>query len=164
MASAAPDFVDILEALAERDVEFVVIGGVAAVLQGAPITTLDLDLAHSRRPDNVERLARALESLDARYREQPARRIAPSVSHLAGAGHHLLMTRAGPVDLLGAVSQGRGYDELLPHTVELRIGPTLSVRVLDLPMLITLKEEMGRDKDRAMLPVLRRTLEERERL
>ena len=71
------------------------------------------------------------------------------------------MTRAGPLDLLGAVTGGRTYEDLLSRTVEMEIAPGLRIRVLDLPTLIALKEELGQEKDREVLPVLRRILQER---
>jgi predicted nucleotidyltransferase len=73
------------------------------------------------------------------------------------------MTRAGPLDLLGTLTAERGYAELLPHTVELAIGEGLRVRLLDLKTLIILKEELARDKDQLVLPILRRTLEEKRK-
>ena len=83
--------------------------------------------------------------------------------HDLGPGHHLLMTRAGPLDLLGALTQGRSYRDLLAHTIEVPCGFGLTVKVLDLSMLVRLKEELGREIDIAVLPILRRTLEERGR-
>jgi hypothetical protein len=73
------------------------------------------------------------------------------------------MTTAGPLDLLGSVGRGRRYEDLIPNVVELEIETDLTVKVLDLETLIEVKEETGRDKDRAVLPVLRRTLDERRR-
>ncbi|HXG09438.1 MAG TPA: hypothetical protein VNK04_06585 [Gemmataceae bacterium] len=127
------------------------------------MTTFDLDVVHSRASENLTRLLTALQELDAYYREHPDRRLRPGLSHLASAGHQLLMTRAGPLDLLGTVSRDRGYEELLPHTVEVQVGEDLKVRLLDLRTLIALKEETARDKDQAVLAVLRRTLEEKTR-
>jgi hypothetical protein len=158
------DFQLVLQTLAEYQVDFIVIGGVCAVLHGAPITTFDLDLVHSREPDNLERLLEALQELDAISREQPERRLRPGLSHLASPEHQLLLTSAGPVDLLGTINDGRGYAELLPHTVALQVRTDLQVRLLDLSTLIALKEAAGRDKDKAVLPVLRRTLEEKTNL
>lgn len=54
--------------------------------------------------------------------------------------------------------------ELLPHSTEMEIGGGLRVRVLDLETLIAVKQELGGDKDRAVLPILRRTLEEKRGL
>jgi len=163
MPGPLPDFLAILGALAEHQVDFIVVGGVAAALNGAPLATFDLDLVYSRQPANLHRLVAALEALDACYRQHPDKRIAPGASHLAGPGHHLLMTRAGPLDLLGAVTGGRAYEDLLDHAVHMQIAPDLRVRVLDLPMMIKLKEELGRDKHLAVLAILRRTLQERDR-
>jgi predicted nucleotidyltransferase len=55
---------------------------------------------------------------------------------------------------------GWSYEELLPRAKTVRVAG-LEVRVLDLAAVIESKEEAGRDKDKAMLPVLRRTLEVR---
>lgn len=156
----SPDYLAILKTLAEHRVDFVIVGGVCAVLHGAPVATFDLDIVHSREPENIRHLLAALESLDAYARGQGARRIIPDESHLASPGHQLLMTRFGPLDLLGAVGKGRGYEELVPHAVDLHVQGGLNVRVLGLDELIRLKEEAGRDKDKAVLSILRRTLEE----
>jgi hypothetical protein len=144
-------------------VEFLIVGGVAAVLQGAPINTFDLDVVHSTDPANVSRVMAALEELDAIYRAQPDLRLRPNASHLSSAGHQLLITRLGPLDLLGSIGKGRAYPDLLIHTTEMKAGPSLSVRVLDLETQIAIKEEVGGEKDRAALPILRRTIEERRK-
>ena len=72
------DFLEVLRVLIAHEVDFIVVGGVSAVLQGAPITTFDLDLVHSRESENIERLLRALELLEAIYRTHPHRRIKPN--------------------------------------------------------------------------------------
>lgn len=161
---ARPDFFAILRALAKHRVDFVVVGGIGAVLQGAPITTFDLDVVHAREPGNISRLLAALDELEATYRTHPARRLRPGPSHLSSPGHQLLMTRYGPLDLLGAIGRSRGYQDLLPHTLEIRLRPRLALRVLDLETLIATKEETAAEKDLAVLPLLRRTLQEKRRL
>jgi hypothetical protein len=150
----------VVRALAEARVDFVVVGGLAAVLDGAPIATLDVDIVHSREPENLDRLLDALGRLDAFFRIQPERRIRPETSHLAGFGHLNLSTRHGPLDLLGTIGRGRGYEDLLPHTVEMDLGEGVRVRVLDLETVIAIKEEVGGEKDLATLPTLKRTLRE----
>jgi len=62
------DYLALLHSLAEHGVEFIIVGGVPAVLHGAPVTTFDLDSVHSRTPDNIGRLLSALQHLDAYYR------------------------------------------------------------------------------------------------
>lgn len=163
MKTAKPDFVEILRTLAHYKVDFIVVGGVAAVMQGAAMATFDLDVVHSRAPQNVERLLKALEVLEARYRTAGAETLKPSRSHLESEGHQLLITRAGHLDLLGVIGSGRGYNQLLPLTIEHEVAG-VEVRMLSLEGVIKTKEETGRDKDKAMLPVLRRTLEEKKKL
>src|ERR1700722_6437731 len=122
----------VLQILAEHKVDCIVIGGVSAVLHGAPVTTFDLDVVHSRAEENLDRLMAALQTLDAYYREQPERRLRPGRSHLASPGHQLLMTHAGPLDLLGTVIGGRGYEDLLPRSSSFPLSETLTIRLLDL--------------------------------
>jgi hypothetical protein len=139
-------------------VEFIVVGGVAAVLEGVPVNTFDVDVVHQTSPDNLARLIAALEKLDAHYRYSPELR--PNESHLSTKGHQLLATRHGPLDVLGAIGKGRIYEDLYPHSHPVRLSEELIVRVLDLETQIAIKEEIGGEKDLAMLPVLRRTLAE----
>jgi hypothetical protein len=155
-------FAEILRLLAANDVEFVVVGMTAGILHGAPVTTIDLDVVHRRSPENVARLLRVLSDLDAVYRHDP-RRLRPQASHLTGPGHQLLTTRCGDLDCLGTIAQDRGYEQLIPCSVEMRLGDGSAVRVLTLPALIEAKERAGRAKDLAVLPVLRATLDELSR-
>ncbi len=152
-------YAEVLRRLAAGDVEFIVVGLMAGVLRGAPVMTADLDLVHRRTAENVSRLLRVLDGLDAIYRHDP-RRLRPDASHLMSPGHQLLVTTHGDLDCLGAVGGARGYEDLLDRAPELDVGDGLAVRVIDLPTLIELKEHAGRPKDIAVLPVLRATLAE----
>ncbi|XXY53339.1 hypothetical protein WME91_19605 [Sorangium sp. So ce269] len=98
---APTKIVDLLGVLARHQVDFIVVGGVAAVIQGAPVNTFDLDVVHARTPDNIERLLGALRELDAFYRTDLQRRLPPTASHLVSPGHQLLATNMGTLDLLG---------------------------------------------------------------
>ena len=69
----------------ENEVQFILVGGLAAVLNGAPIQTYDVDLAYSREPINIDRLLVVLEKIDAIFRIQPQRRLKPKASHLAAS-------------------------------------------------------------------------------
>lgn len=163
MAKSIIDYLSILKTLRNHGVDFVVVGGVCAVLHGAPLATFDLDVVHSREPHNLARLMAALDELNVHYRTPGARDKRPGPSHLASAGHQLLMTRFGPLDLLGVIGQDHDYDQLLHQTVELEIGGGLTVRVLNLESLVKTKEETGQEKDQAVLPILRRVLEEKSK-
>jgi hypothetical protein len=149
-----------LRTLSESKSRFLVVGGLAAVLNGAPIQTYDIDIVYSRSPENIERLLAVLASLDAVFRLQPERHLRPTASHLSGNGHLNLLTNGGPLDLLATIGRNLSYEQLLPHSAEMRIGEGIHVQVLDLETIIGLKEELGGDKDLAVLPILRQTLRE----
>lgn len=153
-------FDEILEHLAAHEVDFIVVGMTAGILQGAPVTTVDVDVVHRRTQENVVRLLAALEALDAVYRHD-ARQLKPNESHLIGPGHQLLATKLGDLDCLGTIDQDRVYDDLLGQTEEITLASGRTIRVLSLPALIDAKERAGRPKDLAALPVLRATQDER---
>lgn len=153
------DFEAILKKFTDAEVDYIVVGGVCAVLHGAPISTFDLDLVYSRSSQNLSRLEKALRDQNAHYREKPE--ISPSSALLDSPGHHLLMTKFGPLDLLGSIVGDQGYQELLEHTEQVDLGGGIRILILDLPTLILSKEKLGRDRDKSVLPILRRTLEER---
>jgi predicted nucleotidyltransferase len=147
------DVGELIRRLVDAGVEFIVVGGAAAVLHGAPITTEDLDIVHLRTPENVSRLKNVLHDLDAHVRELANRRLAPQESALLGEGHVLLSTRLGPLDCLGTLVDGRGFEDLVSHSESIEDEGS-EFRVVDLPTLIDLKTKTGRAKDRLMLPVL----------
>jgi hypothetical protein len=119
-------------------------------------------VVHSRDAANVARLLPVLETLDAVFRFQPERRLKPNATRFRrpSESDH----RYGPLDLLGTIGRDLGYQDLVPHSIELDISEGLRIRVLDLETLIALKEELAGEKDRAVLPILRRALEEKRKL
>src|ERR1017187_9458833 len=150
------DFLAALRALHEGGVEFAVVGGLAAVLNGAPVNTFDLDIVPARDEANVAKVLRVLDILDGIYRMQPDRRIKPVASHLSSPGHHNLITNCGPLDVLGTIGRGLGYEDLLPHTIEMETGEGVRVRVLDLATIVELKEELAGEKAMGVLALFRR--------
>ena len=163
MNRAEPDFLAILRILLEHRVDFIVVGGVAGAAHGGTITTFDLDIVHSRDAHTLDRLLKALRALAAHYRGRGREKLRPALSHLKSPGHQLLMTTFDPLDVLGAIGKGHEYDDLLPESIELDIGESAKVRVLDLAALIRIKGETAQEKDKAQLAILRRLLEERSR-
>lgn len=163
MKQLRPNLRRIFRVLVDRQVDFIVVGGVCGVLHGAPLNTFDLDVVHSREAGNIDRLLRALHSLHARYRTPGKKSVAPQRSHLGSPGHQLLMTDGGALDLLGSIGHNHVYLDLLPETTLIKVGRDLSVRILNLPALIRIKKETAQEKDKLALMILRRTLEEKSR-
>ena len=154
----SPSLATLLEKLASSDVEIIVVGLLAAVAQGAPVTTHDVDIVHRRTPENVARLVDLLvNTLDARYRERSERVLRPTAEILAGPGHSLLMTNLGPLDVLGAIEGGRDYEALLPLSRRIEIAGH-PIHILGLETIIELKRGSTRVKDQLVLPVLEETL------
>ena len=147
----------ILEGLIEAGVDFILVGGLAAVIQGAPVTTMDVDIVHNQSPKNIAKLLSFLKSIDAFHRRPDDKVIEPKEGDISGMDHALFTTQLGPLDILAVIEEGRAYGDLLEHTVEIEFR-NHTIRVLDLKMLIQLKRNSTDPKDRQRLPVLEETL------
>lgn len=148
---------EILEGLLEAGVDFVLVGGLAAVIQGAPVTTMDVDVVHSRSHENAARLFDFLRSIDAVYRRLDDKLIAPKKEDLLKEGHLLLKTRLGPLDVLAVIEGDRSYEDLLDQSLKIDFRG-YSLRVLNLETLIELKKTSKDLKDKQRIPVLEETL------
>ena len=151
----------ILTALVKRQVEFVVIGAVAAIAQGGPLITQDLDITPAREPGNLDRLARALKDLDARLRlpdDSSGIEFPIEPRFLGSVGSWTLKTPSGDLDLLFVPSGTAGYEDLKRSAVSVELWGQ-EVLVASLADIIRMKEAAGRPKDLGQLPALRQTLE-----
>ena len=155
------DFETALTTLDRGAVEFIVIGGVAATLHGSAFTTQDLDVVYSRSPENIRRLAAALQEHQPYLRGAPAG--LPFTWDERTIRHGLnftLTTEFGDLDLLGEVAGGGAYEDLLPHSSEVA-GFGVRFRLVNLDTLIVLKRAAGRPKDLPMIAELQGILERR---
>lgn len=154
-------FIEMLEVLTRHRVDFIVVGGIAAILEGVPISTLDLDIVHPRALANNQRLLAALRELNARYKDPAGRLLLPDSSRLETLKTHLLLTDLGPLDVLTKVGKDLTYSDLLDRTNGHEIE-SFQVRALDLRMIIETKEYANRPKDQIALIYLREALKLRE--
>jgi nucleotidyltransferase AbiEii toxin of type IV toxin-antitoxin system len=141
------DFKALIEALAEAGVDFILVGGLAAIAHGSARLTQDIDVVYARGDDNLEKLARALAQHQPYLRGAP--RGLPFKWDAATLRHGLnftLETTLGDIDILGEITGGGLYENLLAHAIELRIFDRL-VLCLDLDKLIETKRAAGRPKD-----------------
>jgi hypothetical protein len=147
--------------LNKHRVRYVVIGALAAIAQGYPLNTGDLDVTPAREPGNLEGLADALRELEARLRvpgspEGVEFPIDPN--YLGDVDSWTLRTRHGDLDLLFTPSGTTGYKDLHRNSIVIDVGNG-QAEMAALLDIIRMKEASGRPKDLAQLPALRQTLE-----
>ena len=154
------DFKGLLSTLVENGVDFVLVGGVAGIAHGAARATYDLDVVYARAPDNVRRLACALSGLSPYLRGAPPG--LPFVwdeSTILRGLNFSLTTSLGDLDLLGELTGGGNYADLVPESVQMEMFGR-NCLVLDLEKLIQVKRAAGRPKDLEAIAELEAILEE----
>lgn len=154
-------FGTLLRALADQQVRFIIIGGVAATVHGSARLTRDIDVVYARDDENVRRIVTALAPYGPYLRGAPAGLpFRWDAATIAAGLNFTLTTSASDIDFLGEVVGGGRYEDLLQDTVEIE---AFGVRALcvTLPKLIVLKRAAGRLKDNEILAELQALLEER---
>jgi hypothetical protein len=158
------DFEGLIQALHQAAVEFIVVGGAAATALGSARLTLDLDVVYARSAANLGRVVRALGPLSPYLRgAPPGLPFRLDEDTLRRGLNFTLTTSRGDIDLLGELTGGGDYEDLLPHTVELVVFG-MRCRCLDLETLIAVKRAAGRPKDLEAIAELEAILEERRKL
>jgi hypothetical protein len=153
----------LLPTLTDGRVDFIVVGGVAAVVQGSARVTMDLDVVYSRRHENIDRLVTALSPLNPCLRGAP-----PGLSFRWDAEtvrrglNFPLTTSLGDVDLVGEIAGGGGYNALLPHSAHTVVFG-VECFCLGLEKLIAVKRAAGRPKDLETIAELEAIWEERRK-
>jgi hypothetical protein len=154
----------ILRVLREHEIEFVLIGGLAATAHGSPLVTRDVDITPSRSRDNLVRLSAALKELGARIRTSdvpdgiPFDHDAESLERIQVLN---LVTEAGDLDVSFTPTGTAGFGDL--HRGAILMRPFgIPTDVASLADVVRSKEAANRVKDQAALPTLRRLLEAEE--
>ena len=154
------DFEKLLRTLSDGSVEFILIGGVAATAHGSARLTQDLDVVYRRTSENIDTLCDTIGKLNPYLRDAP-----PGLPFLwdritvERGLNFTLTTDFGALDLLGEITGGGDYDDLLQHTVLLTIFG-IKCRCLNLEHLIRVKRATGRPKDLEAVAELEALLEE----
>lgn len=143
-----------LKLLGEHAVECVIIGGVAATLYGSTILTNDLDVCYARNPQNLQRLATALQSVNAKLRNAPADLpFILDAETLRRGLNFTFATDVGSLDLLGEVRGVGSFEEAVSGAIMYELfGYTFPV--IEIKKLILAKRTAGRAKDMVALPEL----------
>jgi hypothetical protein len=158
---------ELLEVLERHGVLYVVIGGLAAELRGSPYVTRDVDVTPARTRENYVKLAAALRELEAKRRvpdlDQPLEVPLDERSFDQGTTW-TYVTKHGYLDVALLPDGTKGYDDLRRAATREQLTDTVTVSVAALSDVIRSKEAAGREKDRAVLPVLRQVLERAHRI
>ena len=157
---------ELIAALTRNAVEFVVIGGVAAQLHRLPMpATVDLDITPSRSPENLTRLAKVFDEIDAALAtagEYGTWFPRHPISNWAQYDMIHLVTKFGLLDLVFAPEGSEdGFNELIRESQKLQLGKHV-VRVISVDTWERLKLATKRDKDIFHLLLLARHREQRE--
>ncbi|MGH9026287.1 MAG: hypothetical protein ACRDWD_09260 [Acidimicrobiia bacterium] len=146
----------IVRVLDEHEVRYVLIGGLAGVLHGAPVNTNDADICPDPDPENLDRLAAALREMDARirtYAEPEGVPFAADRHFLGRAAMVNLVTRFGDFDISFKPAASDGYEDLVSNAVVYDVDG-IRVKVASLDDIIRSKETANRPKDHRGLPIL----------
>ena len=146
--------------LGRESVEYILVGGVAAAAHGSSRLTQDVDVVYARNPENLARLTAALAPF------APYPRGAPpglpfrwSLEILQSGLNFTLTTALGDIDLLGEITGGGRYEDLLEDTIVLKVFG-IECRCVTLRRLILLKRAAGRPRDLDAIAELEAILEE----
>ena len=157
------DFASLIRLLIEHKVELILVGGAAATVHGSARLTQDLDIVYRRTPDNIAKLVACLKP------HSPYLRGAPpglpfqfDTQTIARGLNFTLSTELGALDLLGEITGGGCYEDLLPHTIMLKVFGT-DCRCLGLRRLIEVKRAAA-GKDLEVVAELEILLEENEKI
>jgi hypothetical protein len=156
------EFERALQVLTDAGVEFVVIGGVSAVLHGSSVLTFDVDICYSRATSNLRHLVAGLAPFHPRPRgfSEGLPFIWDEVT-LRNAALLTLLTDLGEIDLLAEVAGLGAWEEVKARSIIVEAFDR-RIFILDLPSLIRAKRAAGREKDLAALPELESLLEASE--
>jgi hypothetical protein len=150
------DLNQLLKILLNHKLDFLIIGGFAAVVHGSSHVTKDLDITMLITPENVEKLRQALKELDPRHRMNPSHR--PSFleqpKNLDGLQNIYLETTAGILDVVTLDKDIGTFGDLKKRALTVNLFG-FDCLVLSLDDLIRIKEKMSRPKDLIVLDELR---------
>jgi hypothetical protein len=137
---------ELMHRLVEARVEFVLVGGFAAVAHGATLVTRDVDICCRFAEQNLMRIQRALQDLHPVHRSRPDLPLALSSEQCSRLKNLYLSTDLGNLDCLSQVLGVGDFETVLSRSIAVQL-PFGSCRILKLEALICAKEAMGRDHD-----------------
>ena len=144
----------IARALQKARLEAIMVGNAAAALQGAPVTTLDVDFMFRKTPTNLRKLKVFAAELDAQILKPfyPLSSLYRVVNDDTGM----------QVDFLSVLHGIKSFENLRSDAVEVDFDE-YKLKVASLEKIIRSKKTLGRPRDRAVLGILEKTLDEKKK-
>jgi hypothetical protein len=140
--------------LIAAQVEFVLVGGFAAVAHGVTLVTRDVDICCRFSEANLMRIQKAFADLHPVHRSRPDLTLKLTPEQCVSLRNLYLKTDLGVVDCLSEVLGVGNFEEVLENSVEVEL-PYGKCRILDIDSLIRAKEAMNRDHDRITVKFLK---------
>lgn len=151
--NAEPLLALVTRVLVLRRLDAVLIGNAAAAIQGSPVTTMDLDFMFRKTPGNLGKLKRVADDLRAVVMRPyyPASQLYRMTRDVDGL----------QLDFMVKIDGIRSFEALRGRAMPVTFG-SHRLLVASLADIIKSKESAGREQDLAVLPILRRTLDEKK--
>lgn len=146
-------FLKLLQRLNDNQVDYVLVGGMAAIIHGADITTQDVDVCTPMSPDNVQRIVKSMGGLNAYWSRRPGPPLyfERTLDRLENIKNIYLETPFGRIDFLGDLPEVGDFEFAKKNSSWLNLIPEFRCRVLDIDPLIACKKAANRSKD---IPVI----------
>lgn len=149
------DLQALLLRLDDAGVDFVLVGGYAAMLHGSSLLTRDLDVCAELTPATIEKLRDAFRDFHPRHRlSVPQQSFLTEPEPGVTLSNLYLNTDLGTLDLLGSITGVGDYTRVASNAIEIDLLGR-RIRAISLDDLIAAKEALGRDKDLLVVKELR---------
>jgi predicted nucleotidyltransferase len=153
----------LIERLADANIDFVIVGGFAGMLHGSTLVTRDLDVCAVLSAQNVARLREVLRDLQPKHRFTPQKlSFLDNPEPGVPLNNLYLETEWGPVDFLGSIKGVGNFEQVRAASIEIELFGR-RCRVISIESLITAKQAMGRDKDMIAVKELRAIIERKNK-
>lgn len=148
------DLENLLKILLNHNIDFVVIGGLAAILHGSSVVTQDIDICTPLSAENIDKIRNCLREYHPFHRMTSPKLSFMKIPEKGKSLKNLyLETDIGTLDMLTEVTGLGNFKEVQKHAIEVEIFDQ-KCKVLSIDALLEAKQRMGRDKDKAVIKEL----------
>ena len=146
----------LLQKLNEQGVDYVLVGGMAAIAHGARVVTEDVDVCASMSSENKQRIVRAMEGLHAKWSRRPGPPLwlESVLERLEEMRNIYLDTDLGVIDFLGELPGVGDFQYAKANSHVVTIAPGFKCNLLSIDALLACKRAANRPKDQQSIRIL----------